>query len=470
MSVPQRIAPPAESLREFYVGKDVHSVPKPAAVLDAAKVRRHCQSMLDAVDALGVGFRAHVKTHKTEEIARLQAGEKHRQANFVVSTVAEMEHLMPVFQDYKRTGRGVNVLYGVPLLGSQVGRLAALGEQLGRDGLAVMVDHPAQLESVERLRDLTGFPAGVFVKVDTGYHRAGLPPAALNKGGLLERLVRLEADGRAAFVGVYSHSSLSYRDTTADQAMRNLAAEIEGCSEALRANAGLLLTRGPREVVVSVGATPQVTAVENLTAAAAAGAATAAAAGGPGERRLREAIAGAETGALEGGLRSSLELHAGVYSVLDMQQMSTGSRTGLGGYEDEVAVTVAAEVCSVYNDGEREAPEALVAVGTLGLGREPCPSYGGWGVSGRLPFPGSDEGRRLVVERISQEHSVLSWDSGPEKAAELPPIPLEVGQTVSIYPNHACVTGALYGWYLVVDSSGPDETEIVDVWVRGSGW
>ncbi len=36
-------------------------------------------------------------------------------------------------------------------------------------------------------------------------------------------------------------------------------------------------------------------------------------------------------------------------------------------------------------------------------------------------------------------------------------------------PNHACVAGAGFGWYLVVDSDqGGDE--IVDVWVRWRGW
>ncbi|GKT45192.1 D-serine dehydratase [Colletotrichum spaethianum] len=460
MSIPQRTAPALEDLREFYIGKYAQSVPKPAAVLDAAKIRRHCQSMLDAVDALGVSFRAHLKTHKTREVARLQAGEECQHVNFIVSTVAEIDFMLPVFEEYKQAGRSVNILYGVPLLGSQVDRLATLSKQLGREGLTVMVDHPSQLDSVKRLHGLTGFPVGVFLKVDTGYHRAGLPAAALNKEGLLEQLIQFDAENRATFVGMYSHSSLSYKDTTADQAMHNLAAEIEGCLEALHANADILQSKGPREIVISVGATPQVTAIENLMGDAA---------GGPGEKRLREAIAKVE-GGLQDGLGSKLELHAGVYSVLDMQQMSTRSRTALGSYEDEVAITVLAEVCSVYNDGERENPEVLIAVGTLGLGREPCPSYSGWGVTGPHPFPESEKGRRLIVERISQEHSILSWDCGSEKKVDLPPIPLEVGQTISIYPNHACVTGALYGWYLVVDSSRPKKTEIVDVWVRGSGW
>ena len=56
-----------KELCQFYCGKDVSQVPKPAVVLDVAKARRHCASMLRAVKTLGVDFRAHVKTHKVSD-------------------------------------------------------------------------------------------------------------------------------------------------------------------------------------------------------------------------------------------------------------------------------------------------------------------------------------------------------------------------------------------------------------------
>lgn len=56
--------PSKEELTKFYVGKDIANVPKPAAVLDVAIIRRHCERMKRTVKALDVGFRAHVKTHK----------------------------------------------------------------------------------------------------------------------------------------------------------------------------------------------------------------------------------------------------------------------------------------------------------------------------------------------------------------------------------------------------------------------
>lgn len=49
---------------------------------------------------------------------------------------------------------------------------------------------------------------------------------------------------------------------------------------------------------------------------------------------------------------------------------------------------------------------------------------------------------------------------------------LKIGQKIRVWPNHACVAGAGFGWYLVVDSSQPEERrdEIMDVWVRCRGW
>ncbi|UNI24304.1 D-serine ammonia-lyase [Purpureocillium takamizusanense] len=453
-----------EDMWQLCIGKDIYQVPKPTVVLDRAKMQRHCQSLLDAVDHLGVDFRAHVKTHKTKEGVRLQAGETRRDVRLVASTIAEMEYLLPVLYEFRNSGRNINVLYGIPLPLSQVGRLADLGRKLGRGSISILVDHIAQLIPVSRFFEQAGFPVDVYLKVDTGYHRAGLPPSSINKDELVVRLMQLEGEGKLRFVGLYSHSSLSYNDSTPKEAMANLEGEINGCLDALCSNAHMF-PKG-KDITISVGASPQVTAVQNLMA--------------PEDNifehteRLRKTMQKVING-YPAGLSTKLELHAGVYSVLDVQQLSTRARVQLGDYEDEIAISVMAEVCSIYNNGERRQPEALVAVGVLGLGREPCAAYEGWGVIHRDAYsPGAKPNRRLIVSRVSQEHCIVSWErgAGAEIQGSLPPIPLEVGQTVRIYPNHACITGALYGRYLVVDSSsdGQDETRVVDVWTRASGW
>lgn len=378
-----------------------------------------------------------------------------------MSTLAEIEHLLPLLKDYRKAGRRLDILYSLPLPRSQISRLAALGAELGQGSISVLIDHPSQLESVRAFSQHAKFPARVFLKVDTGYHRAGLPPTAMNKNGLIEALAQLEANGEAELLGLYSHSSLSYKDTTAEQAMANLEGEIQGCLDAVNAH-GQLFSKD-KELIISVGASPQVTAVENLV--------TSQGDLSPAAQSLRRSIQAVTTGN-PGGIQTRLELHAGVYSILDMQQVSTNSRRELGSFEDEIAISIIAEVCSVYNDNERSQPEALVAVGCLGLGREPCAAYPGWGVISQSSYKKAfDNGRRLIIDRISQEHSIAAWEHAEgEDTSSLAPVPLEVGQDVVIFPNHACVAGALYGWYLVVDSSEGDTTRIVDVWVRASGW
>lgn len=52
------------NLGRSYVGKSITDLPKPAVIIDRFKMRRHCQTLLDAINLLGVDFKAHVKTHK----------------------------------------------------------------------------------------------------------------------------------------------------------------------------------------------------------------------------------------------------------------------------------------------------------------------------------------------------------------------------------------------------------------------
>jgi len=56
--------PTQVELLQRWGGTDIADLPKPAAVIDKAIVRRHCERMKKTIRSLGVEFRAHVKTHK----------------------------------------------------------------------------------------------------------------------------------------------------------------------------------------------------------------------------------------------------------------------------------------------------------------------------------------------------------------------------------------------------------------------
>jgi D-serine deaminase-like pyridoxal phosphate-dependent protein len=51
-------------LASQYVGKNLSDLPTPTVVLDRAIIQKNCLAMLNVCGELGVGFRAHVKSHK----------------------------------------------------------------------------------------------------------------------------------------------------------------------------------------------------------------------------------------------------------------------------------------------------------------------------------------------------------------------------------------------------------------------
>jgi hypothetical protein len=96
--------PSQSSLLSQYVGQHIRDLPTPAVILDRSKIKKHCAAMLSVCSALGVGFRPHIKTHKTLELAKLQVGEE-GPANFIVSTVVEAEGLSGFVGECQRGGR-----------------------------------------------------------------------------------------------------------------------------------------------------------------------------------------------------------------------------------------------------------------------------------------------------------------------------------------------------------------------------
>ena len=70
-----------------------------------------------------------------------------------------------------------------------------------------------------------------------------------------------------------------------------------------------------------------------------------------------------------------------------------------------------------------------------------------------------------IVGRISQEHGVLTWE-GPQESFRQ----LHLGEKLLLWPNHACIAGVNFGWYLIVDSDTAEPDQIQDVWIRWRGW
>ena len=448
-----------EQLTSTFVDTSLQDVPLPSAILDIARLRRNCKLMLEAVKELQVGFRAHIKTHKTSELSRMQVGKDSKDVRLICSTIAELEHLQPLCTDYQQNGATVNVLYGVPSGPSHIPRLSQFLSSVGPGTLTLMIDSPSQLKAVEKVYSLSGnSKVKVFLKTDSGYHRAGLAPTSSRMQDLVNSTLSLESRGVLDLLGFYSHNSLSYGGNNPLEAMDNLRVELDACIEAALHNTPTAyISNRSAPLSISCGASPTALSLQNLLSNSPNTAATSSA------NALRASL----TKAKEANIH--FEIHAGVYPTLDMQQVSAASRDIGPRPEDSIAFTVLSEICSTYPD-RTDYPEALINAGCIALAREPCKSYRGHGVVTPWNMPDSydpysTEGR-IIVDRVSQEHGLLQWEDKGKREH----LPVEYGQRVRIWPNHACITGAHFGWYLIVDSESGDENVVRDVWVRWRGW
>ncbi|KAK3309928.1 putative serine dehydratase domain-containing protein [Chaetomium strumarium] len=473
-----------EQLRARFAGKRLNEVPTPSVVLDLAKLEVNCQRMLEATDRLGLLWRAHIKSHKTTELTRLQVGDSlGAPVSLIVSTILEAENILPLLKEYQSRGRPVNVLFSFPLFPTAVDRLAAFTAALGGDSLSVMIDHPSQLQPLAAITRASTHRPLVFLKIDTSYGRAGVapPPSSSSSGSgsgsgggacaeLVDAVLAAERAGTCVLHGVYSHAGHSYaaRDGL-DDVLGYLEREFAGLAEVARLiEAKRKEKEKEKKLVLSVGATPTAMVVQH---------------GGFLEdsqgSRMGEVKKLVERLRQEG---FALEVHAGVYPTLDLQQLATHARDASLMTADDIAISVVAEVASLYpGRGTNGTTEALINAGTLALGREPVADkgkvpghdYSGWGLlmpwGLKNPLPGPEFPRvhqGWQVGRISQEHGILVWQGKREDE-----VPLCYGQRVRVWPNHSCITGACFDWYLVVDSRNTGrEDEVIDVWPRWRGW
>ncbi|KAK7702925.1 hypothetical protein SLS57_011179 [Botryosphaeria dothidea] len=317
---------PHDYLKSF-IGRPAIDLPTPSLVLSKPVIEKNCKRLHDDVKSLGIGFRPHVKTLKSEEVTRLMLGGVSRGA--VASTLREIRGLLPLAKE----GLLDDVLYGLPIRPSALPDLTALSKDLK---ILLMLDHPSQITHLESFAATANHPARwpCFIKIDMGTHRAGIP---LSSPTLRDLIARAEASRAVSIHGFYCHAGHSYASRDPAAASTVLHAEVEAAATAAS------FVSSPDPVVVSFGSTPTAHVVRSLRRAL-------------NDPRLR------------------LELHAGNFPANDLQQLGTGC---VGA--DDQALRVLAEVCSVYPERD----EALVNAGVIALARESGPLPGFAGVVGR---------------------------------------------------------------------------------------
>lgn len=347
----------------------------PAFLVEKAVVERNCQQMLRKATDSGVAFRPHVKTHKTREIARMQHGGT--RGWITVSTMAEAEFFAADgFRD---------ITYAVPIAPGKLARAAALTKTMDR--FSILVDSERALQEVERFATEHGVVFDVFLKVDCGYHRAGIDPSNPDSVRLAVALARSEA---VRFQGLLTHAGHSYDATSADE-IRRIAAEESG---ALTRFSALLAGEGIEDVVRSVGSTPTASIVDRFS--------------------------------------ECDEVRPGNYVFYDAFQATIGSCS-----RDDVAVSVLTTVVGSYPDRG----SLIVDAGALALSKdrgaehiEPRCGYGLVCDVNLNPLP-----MRIVA--LSQEHGKIACDAPPPVGTRLRILPNHSCLTAAMFDRYHVLAG-----------------------------
>ncbi|KAF3931458.1 hypothetical protein ABW19_dt0203641 [Dactylella cylindrospora] len=409
-------------LLSSYIGNHRSSLPTPSLCVSLPTIQRNCEIFHKSLEGLDIKFRAHVKTHKTIEATRIELGPNHH--SVITSTIREIRGLLPLVED----GIITDILYGLPPAASYIPTLSSLSSKI--PNLRLLVDHPSQIKSLVALPQLSGKPWSVFIKLDTGYRRAGLEPASTS----IRELIKLSLGSpNIQLYGFYAHAGDSYGAKTEEDSVSYLKRELETVTTAVETLVHVSQSLDASDtppLVLSIGATPTAHVVSQLK----------------------------DLGALGITLPAScsLEIHAGNFPFNDLQQLATGvvppPPTPDG---SSLACTVNVEVVSIYPGRN----EALINAGVLALGREPGQYPGFARVRGK---------ERWIVGKVSQEHGIIKlngddkdWEGG-DKVEEA----FSVGDKVVLDVQHACVAAASHDWYFVLD----EEEVVRDIWYPWRGW
>jgi D-serine deaminase-like pyridoxal phosphate-dependent protein len=303
-----------------------------------------------------------------------------------------------------------DVQYAVSIAPDKLERVAAIQSAGAR--VTLITDDVEVARAIGAKGQALSHSFHVLAEIDCGEGRSGLDPESAE---LIEVARAIDEARYSIFAGVMTHAGHSY-------AGRSIA-EIEEIAEAERSAAVSAAERVRAAAIdcptVSVGSTPT-----SLHARSLAGV---------------------------------TEIRPGVYMFGDMFQAQIGSCA-----VSDLAVSVLTQVISHRSGLNR----LLLDAGALALSKDrstsAVPNDIGFGMVADL------EGRpfepQLHLARVYQEHGQVALP-GDLAAADL-----SVGTRLRIYPNHVCMTAAMYDEYHVVDSENGDGREIVAVWPRVNGW
>jgi D-serine deaminase-like pyridoxal phosphate-dependent protein len=368
-------------------------LPTPQVLIDHTRAMNNiARGQARASDA-GVRLRPHAKTHKSPVVARWQidAGA----VGICCAKVGEAE----VFVDAGIT----DIRLPYPVNPANAARVAAL---MDRAAISIIVDHPDVVRGWSDAMRRAGRTLDVLIKVDVGFHRCGIDPAA-DPLGFIQTVAALPG---LKLRGLLSHAGHAYHAASEDD-LRAIARQEAATLADLRARAaasGIALDE------ISVGATPTLRFCAD-----------------------------------QDGVT---ELRPGNYVYFDRTQVALGAAS-----LDDCALTVLATVVSKHPGRIILDCGSKTLTNDQARGISAAAGYGAIlaGESDALDYAREID-EALTIERLSEEHATVRV-TGTTR--------LEPGDRVRVVPNHSCVVSNMVDVVRLVD--GDQVIETIPVAARG---
>ncbi|HEX7624094.1 MAG TPA: DSD1 family PLP-dependent enzyme [Anaeromyxobacteraceae bacterium] len=224
-------------------GDHISTIDTPALVLDLDAMERNIARMAAFARAAGVRLRPHAKMHKSAEIARWQVAAG--AVGVCVQKTSEAEAL---------AAGGVDDLYltNEVVAPGKLARVATLARTLAARGgrLAIAVDGAIGVERLAEAVRAARVEIDVFVEIDVGQARCGVPPADRDRTAAVElaRTVATNPGLRLAGLQAYNGKAQHVRSVEARRAM------VEKTIAAARTTRDALLAAGlPCPLVTGAG-------------------------------------------------------------------------------------------------------------------------------------------------------------------------------------------------------------------------
>ncbi|MDQ7051926.1 MAG: alanine racemase [candidate division KSB1 bacterium] len=358
---------------------DLNQIIRPTAIIDQRRVLNNIARMSEKAHKSGVRFRPHFKTHQSAVI-----GNWFRNFGTRCITVSSLDMAM-----YFAEHGWDDITVAFPVNLREIDKIRDLASRIRLNLLALSP------EAVTFLQNELQSPVGLWIKIDSGYRRTGMPWKDTESIVLLAK--QIQRQSKTEFCGILTHSGNSYSASSLAE-IRTIYAETVHRMQTVRK---ALTEAGITQCEISIGDTPCCSVVDTFT--------------------------GVD------------EVRPGNFVFYDAMQWRLGSCS-----EADIAMVVACPVVALYPDRHH----MVVYGGAVHLSkdfllmpeRRKIFGYvtsllsGGWGPA--LPD--------AQVIALSQEHGIIQLS--PEQMAQF-----RIGDLVAIIPVHSCLAANLHKKYYTLD-------------------